>query len=88
MEARLRDLIAEVLGIAPGDVGPELSRDSSGWDSLGHLKLITAVEQEYGISFTMDQILAVRSGADLERAITSRFDTPDPRGSLSSHAGS
>jgi acyl carrier protein len=35
------------------------------WDSLAHLRLITAVEAEYGIRLTMQQIQGIQSLRDL-----------------------
>ena len=46
----------------PDDVNFEMSRDDiDEWDSLNHLRVITAVEKEYDVSLTMDQIESVDS---------------------------
>lgn len=69
MDKQLQRLIAEVLEIPADHVRPELQREEiPEWDSLNHLRLITAIESELGVSFTMEQIVAISSVADLEAA--------------------
>ena len=43
--------------------------DTLGWDSLGHLMLITEFEQTFNIKLTTQQIMKIESLADLERLI-------------------
>ena len=70
MDTRLQRVIAEVLGIPAERVHAHLRReDVTEWDSLNHLRLITAIESELGAAFTMEQIAAVSTIGDLERAL-------------------
>ncbi|HLS81592.1 MAG TPA: acyl carrier protein [Steroidobacter sp.] len=70
MDARLRLLVAELLDLSPDEVLPDLRRaDTPTWDSLNHLRLITAVENEFGVSFTMEQIAELATPQELQRAI-------------------
>jgi acyl carrier protein len=63
---RVRTLVAEVLGVPRSSVMPELSRDAvPQWDSLGHLRLVTALEAEFAVRPTMTQIAAIRTVRDL-----------------------
>lgn len=73
MDERLQSLIAEVLEISPGDVVPDLERaDTEQWDSLNHLRLIAALEEEFGVRLTMDQIAAVHTVRELQQFIDGR----------------
>ncbi|MBL1276859.1 MAG: acyl carrier protein [Ectothiorhodospiraceae bacterium] len=57
MDDEIKELVAEIFNIEEEDVIPALSQDTlDNWDSLNHLKLVTAVEQEFNISLTMDEI--------------------------------
>jgi acyl carrier protein len=52
MEQRLRQVFAEVFKIDPGRVTDTLSPDDvKGWDSLGHLGLVNALEAAFNITF-------------------------------------
>lgn len=48
------------------------SDDTPGWDSLGHLNLITAAEEEFGIRFSMDEMMAIDSLQRLHSLIESK----------------
>jgi acyl carrier protein len=70
MDARLQTLIADVLDLDSSDVGPELSRaDTAQWDSLNHLRLVTALEEEFGVQLTLDQIAQIQFARHLEQII-------------------
>ncbi|HEX2459037.1 MAG TPA: acyl carrier protein [Vicinamibacterales bacterium] len=70
MNERLRALIAEILDIRPADIAADMARESTTqWDSLSHLRLITALEDEFGISLTMDEIAAIRTPRQLQAII-------------------
>lgn len=50
-EARLQRVVATILGIPPAAVGPDTNRDTVGtWDSLRHMNLILALEEEFGVT--------------------------------------
>ena len=55
--ARLREVMAEVFDLDPGQIDDDFARDGSpSWDSLGHLRLITALEEAFGTRFTMKEV--------------------------------
>jgi acyl carrier protein len=63
---RVRTLVAEVLCVPRSIVMPDLSRDAlPQWDSLGHLRLVTALEAEFSVRPTMNQIAEIRTVRDL-----------------------
>ena len=35
------------------------------WDSMGHINLVMALEQRFGVKFTMDEIMKLRNFASL-----------------------
>jgi acyl carrier protein len=42
------------------------------WDSLGHLNLILAIETEFGVSFSPEDVIALRSLGAIRRAWRAR----------------
>jgi acyl carrier protein len=59
---RVRDTMASVFNLAPAALQDESSPDSiPGWDSVGQVNLIMALEQEFGISFSDEQSVELRS---------------------------
>ena len=53
----LRDILSDVLEIAPEQVTPDLSIGMvENWDSFRHLQAILAIEGEYGVQFDPQRI--------------------------------
>jgi acyl carrier protein len=54
---RVGDLAADVFGVAREQIGPDSSPDNiETWDSLRHLNLVLALEQEFNVAFTPEEI--------------------------------
>jgi acyl carrier protein len=66
---RVRTLIADVFQIPVEDVRPETSPDTvEAWDSIQHLNIVLALEQEFQIQLSpeeIEQLLSVELIADL-----------------------
>ena len=61
-EAKLKRTLSEVLGVAETDVGEETSMDTvDSWDSLKHLNLVLALEEQFGVSLTEEQSFEILS---------------------------
>jgi len=50
------------------------AEDIDGWDSLTHLELIEALENEYKVKFTMEEILGSVNVGKLVDAILERYN--------------
>jgi acyl carrier protein len=64
----VRRVVADVLGVDPSALGPDASPETvPAWDSVQHVSLIIALEQEFAVRFAPDEIEeAVSLGAILE----------------------
>ena len=49
------------------------SADIEGWDSLEHINLIAAVEQEFGMKFTMGQVVTMKNVGEMADIIMSQI---------------
>lgn len=60
MNQQVQQLVADTFDLAPDEVTETLARDDvDQWDSLNHLRLITAVEGTFGVKFTMSDIESI-----------------------------
>jgi acyl carrier protein len=50
---------------------PMSFEDMPGWDSIGHMNLVTELESRFGISLDMDEIIALNSVGAV-RAVVAR----------------
>ena len=70
---KLGDIAREVFDDEGLEVTDMLSReDVESWDSLGHIRLIAAVEEVFKMSFTIDEIEGVNSIGQIVQVITER----------------
>ena len=70
MNTKLVELIAEIFFLDEDEVRPELTPDDVDlWDSLNHLRLITAVEVEFGVKFSMNDIQSIDSISRLKELV-------------------
>jgi len=67
--SRVRSIFADIFQIPLEQVKPESSPDNiATWDSLQHLNLVLALEQEFNVQFSpeeIEQILSVELAAAL-----------------------
>lgn len=74
-EDKIKEIMADILEIDDEDTitdefGPE---DVDTWDSLNNLKLITAIEEAFEISLTMDQINSMVNFSEVKKVINSHI---------------
>jgi acyl carrier protein len=66
----VRRVFAATLKVPPDTVTPEASPESiAAWDSMGHMRLVTAIETQLEIQLTMEQVVAIDSFAALCRIV-------------------
>lgn len=59
---RLREVMASVFGIDPASIAPDASSALiAEWDSVRHLQLMLALEEEFQIQFEADELVGLRS---------------------------
>ena len=59
---RLKNLFVEVLELPEGvDVENLKYRDISQWDSLGHMSLVAAIEDEFDVQLDTEQVIGMSS---------------------------
>jgi acyl carrier protein len=74
IEPRVRELLAQVLGVPSNSIGPEFSATSTpAWTSLNHLMMISQVESEFGVFFSNQQIRDVTSFKGIVEAVANHL---------------
>lgn len=69
----VRQTVAEVFALDPGSVGPESSAETvSAWDSMGHLNLILATEQRFGVMLDPEEVPKLTSVQKLANAVAAQ----------------
>ncbi len=70
MNAKLVEIVAELFDLDPAAVDDGLTpEDVELWDSMNHLRLVSAVEEEFQIKLSMQEIESIRSLAVLRALV-------------------
>lgn len=80
LDSRAADMRKELVEVFrsvfedPGlTVGPNtVAADVEGWDSLGHINLIVALERRFAVKFRLAELHALKNVGDLERLLLAR----------------
>ena len=69
----VKELIAEVLDVDPAQIEDETAiGDIPAWDSLHHVKIISSIEERFGIRFTPDILIDLEDVSDIAQAVEER----------------
>lgn len=70
MSKAIEMLVSDAFGLERSEITEELTPDKvDGWDSMNHLKLISAIECEYGISLSMSEIQSMLSIGEIKTIV-------------------
>ncbi len=73
MDDKLNEILGDLFDLDPEEITDQLSAEQVDlWDSLNHLKLVTAVEEAFGFQFTMSEIEGIDGVARLRALIAER----------------
>jgi len=58
----LEEVVSSVFGVEPQSLDEGSSPESvEGWDSMGHVNLVTALEQHFNVSIDIDDVMEMGS---------------------------
>lgn len=76
LEGTIKAIMARVFEVGPEAITEKTRRrDFERWDSLGHLALIGALQDEFQIEIPPDQALEMETIEDVKRAVLSARGT-------------
>jgi acyl carrier protein len=69
----LQNIFREVFDDEDLTVSPETAaKDVDGWDSVAQVKLVLAIEEQFGFQFTEDEVSSIRNVGGFVEAIERR----------------
>jgi len=61
-EQRLKEVLSRIFNVSLATITEEASPDTiENWDSLRHMNLVLALEEEFDVEFTDDQVVEILS---------------------------
>jgi acyl carrier protein len=80
IEARVQAVIADVFGLDPEAVGPETSIETvDAWDSLQHLTVVLALEEEFDVQLDDEETIAAVSVPVIAEIVRAHLGILEPR---------
>ncbi len=74
-ERKVNEVLADLFELDPSDIRDEWTHeDVVLWDSLQHLRLITALEQEFAIKFSMAEIRSLESIGQIRQTLRRKIE--------------
>jgi len=79
VEAAIKAIMGRIFEIRPEDITDKTRRrELERWDSLSHLALLTALQEEFHIEIPPDQALEMETLEDIKRAVSSSQGSTSP----------
>lgn len=61
-EQKLKEVLSRIFNVSLDTITEDASPDTiENWDSLRHMNLVLALEEEFGVEFTDDQVVEILS---------------------------
>jgi len=73
VDQKVASLLAEVLQVPTATITDDLAmKEVEVWDSLKHMEVIVSLEQAFGIELSFDDIVTMRTVAEIKRVLKER----------------
>ena len=71
---KLEDVVRENFSLGPEIPVPDTAGPGEwpAWDSLGHVRLVSALESTYGVAIAVDEVIALMSIADIRSLLQTK----------------
>lgn len=71
---RIMEIVAETCGVDKSEVTLESTvGDFPAWDSIGHMTILSACEEEFGISFEPEEMMEMEDVKDIAETINAKI---------------
>lgn len=73
LEERIREVVARTFGVDEQDVDAATTSQTLGaWTSLAHLRLLTNLQEAFGVRFTMAEMTNMTSVRAIEQTLSAK----------------
>ena len=73
MREKIARILADTLGIPAAEIDATTTMETQpAWDSVAHLNFVMSIEQEFGVSFEPEEMMALGSLPSVEAALAAK----------------
>ena len=77
MEAALKEILADIFDVHVENIDSTFTEENIElWDSLNHLRMITAIEERFNVGFAMDEIGQMTSYDAIIKTVNKHVQNP------------
>ncbi len=74
LDAVLKKLFLDIFDIQADEYRDDLSyEDTPDWDSLGHMKMVSALSREFRVEFDIEEVMAMETVAAIKNIVTKKL---------------
>lgn len=74
LKNKLREIFADVFDVEDIDITEDTNaEDILAWDSLTHISILAAVQDEFSVAFDMDEVVAMKNVGDILDAVLKKM---------------
>ena len=74
MDQRIAEVFNTVFQVPPDQITDALSpQDVTGWDSLGHVRLVTQLQERFGVEFDVEEVMKMENVGEIRKILASRI---------------
>ncbi len=74
MEEKVKQIMSDIFDLHAGAINESTSTDNiASWDSLHHINLVLALEEDFGVSLDVDEIEAMVSFGDILKVLKGKL---------------
>ena len=72
--ARVQRAFRSAFDVEPGSITIDtVPGDVRAWDSMGHVTLASSLEQEFGVTFDVDELMEMENVREIVRIVQAKF---------------
>jgi len=72
---RVADVLSDVLGLPAKNISRDMSPDTNeAWDSMRHLNIVMAIEEEFSVTFSPEEQMEMISSGLIADLLAEKFD--------------
>jgi acyl carrier protein len=73
MDQRIAEVFDTVFQVPPEQINDALApQDVTGWDSLGHVRLVGQLQEQFGVQFEVDEIMRMENVGEIKKILATR----------------
>jgi len=75
IESTINAIVADILNLDEDEVNGELSSEKAEyWDSMAHLTMVTAIEEECGVKLSMNDVQSIQCVNDMYKIVAKQVE--------------